>query len=319
MRKFILVPHARTHVSSRIQCARAILNAGSLFMFMCLSHGPTSAQCPTDVEAFRWNVKTIPWYFGDGFGATCAMSPDCVKFKLLIPQAVSLWNSTMAFELSDPIFMSGPGGDPLGPSIGFYWNDLDLGSHPGCSPTSSTMPGQNSPCGGPIPPGAYRAWTQHTVFYPAGGGHGEIQRACVHFSENVNWSDPGAGGYDRMTHALHEIGHALGLAHAQGSSCLMTPDPQCNQVETVDPEALDALYCLYAPLFADCVPQWNLTAQPTPGAPTTFRLGHCNCSTPVVPEVAAAALSYELAVSENRGPYSVFATLGDADWVDGAY
>jgi hypothetical protein len=53
----------------------------------------------------------------------------------------------------------------------------------------------------------------------------------------------------------------------------------------------------------------------TPNGTVTVAKGSCNCGE----TKQTGALTYQLALSENGGPYNVFKTLQDADWVDGMF
>ncbi|MCF6346595.1 MAG: matrixin family metalloprotease [Thiomicrorhabdus sp.] len=65
----------------------------------------------------------------------------------------------------------------------------------------------------------------------------------IHFSEGVYWSVNGSLGYDFLTVATHEIGHALGLGHSETVGALMYADYQgINSLQADDIAGIQTLY-----------------------------------------------------------------------------
>lgn len=70
----------------------------------------------------------------------------------------------------------------------------------------------------------------------------------IHFSESVYWSIGGLPGYDFLTVATHEIGHALGLGHSEIKGSLMYADYQGKN--TLQADDIAGIQFLYGPVSA---------------------------------------------------------------------
>ncbi|VAW49198.1 hypothetical protein MNBD_GAMMA04-1923 [hydrothermal vent metagenome] len=71
----------------------------------------------------------------------------------------------------------------------------------------------------------------------------QISWSEIHFSEAVFWSVDGSFGYDFLTVATHEIGHALGLGHSEVQGALMYTDYQGqNTLQADDIAGIQKLY-----------------------------------------------------------------------------
>jgi hypothetical protein len=148
-----------------------------------------------------------------------------------------------------------------------------------------------------------------------------IQKAILRLNSNQTW-----GTVHRATTARHEMGHALGMGHLAGcaSSLLMTAGRPCEDpVRTLDGSATSGIACLYGTPEGDCASRRGVRVVTSP-TDTRFFLENCPCTSGCPAGVApdsgpVAMMTYELSISEGGGPYEVFATLTDADWVNGSY
>jgi len=71
----------------------------------------------------------------------------------------------------------------------------------------------------------------------------QISWSEIHFTETVYWSVNGSLGYDFLTVATHEIGHALGLRHSEVVGALMYADYQGrNTLQADDIAGIQYLY-----------------------------------------------------------------------------
>ena len=87
------------------------------------------------------------------------------------------------------------------------------------------------------------ALTGRSFIEQEGETFSEIAWSEIHFSEAVYWSVNGSLGYDFLTVATHEIGHALGLDHSEVVGALMYADYQgINTLQTDDISGIQTLY-----------------------------------------------------------------------------
>ncbi|MEI6563380.1 MAG: matrixin family metalloprotease [bacterium] len=69
----------------------------------------------------------------------------------------------------------------------------------------------------------------------------------LHFDESETWSIGSAGGIDIQYVALHELGHALGLAHSADTKAVMYPFYNGTQSATLQPDDIAGILALYGP------------------------------------------------------------------------
>lgn len=302
---------------------RRVLGVVAALTLVGLRAPVAHATCPTvDIVGAVW-CGDVPFYWGTGLNGAC-QTGNCINWRAAIRAAVTEWNLTSASEFELPILLqeSGSLADETAPAHGivFTYGDKQLGIYANCTNGLGST-GEGGPCGGTMPPGVHFAVTKWDFSVPTSGNMAVMERACIHISGDVPWVNGASGGVDRKSVALHEIGHALGLGHATGGTCLMEQFGGCNAVHGIDGSAPEAAYCLYGTLFGSCSQRWSVLPFLADDGSTDFLLATCECfagcSSPQ--PLTAAARTYELAVSESDGPYTVFATVAEADLVNRTY
>jgi hypothetical protein len=286
---------------------RPILPAVATVLALCLG-APGSpvvpiagADCEIQPSEAKWcNGGTISWSFGQGLTGSLTGAP--LTIKLTVQQAIADLNFVFA-EAGVPIFLSGPSGTP-GTGITFTYGVLALGAS-NCS-TSRNY-----------------AKTKYNFSYSPGNAMASIVKANVDFNNQFSgWTSPLA-----LTVTYHEMGHALGLAHVYNDGlggCPLSgaPDPlmsetlPCTASPGPDASFERGIRCLYGP---DGVPLNGVTFTYNANGSTRTTRSHCSGQPNCTSFSPQAALTYELAISDNGGPYTTFATLTDGDWVENGY
>ncbi len=105
------------------------------------------------------------------------------------------------------------------------------------------------------------ALTGRSFIEQEGETFSEIAWSEIHFSEAVYWSVNGSLGYDFLTVATHEIGHALGLGHSEVEGALMYADYQ--GINTLQADDIAGIQFLYG----------AVSAVPEPSSYALFLLG----------------------------------------------
>lgn len=260
------------------------------------------AECEAQPSEAKWcNGNTISWSFGTGL--TGSLTGSALTIKLTVQQAISDLNFVFA-DAGVPLFLSGPSGTP-GTGITFTYGVLALGTS-----TCSTSPKY--------------AKTTYNFSYTPGNTMASFAKANIDFNRNFSgWTSALA-----LTVTYHEMGHALGLAHVYNVSpgtCPASGSPDPLMSETLPCSASpgpDALFekgirCLYGP---GGVPLHGVTFnyRSSDGRTHTTR-SSCSGTSNCTSFSALSALTYDLAISDNGGPFTTFATLTDADWVENGY
>jgi hypothetical protein len=146
-----------------------------------------------------------------------------------------------------------------------------------------------------------------------------IVKAYVRLNSQMDWS-----ANDRLTTARHELGHALGMGHLDGcpTTLLMTEGRPCGTSYTLDSSTSSGIACLYGTSEGDCASRRGVRVV-VRIPDVRFFLESCpcgaGCAAAAKPARAPTAVTYELAINENGGPYAVFTNLDDSDWVNGSY
>jgi hypothetical protein len=139
-------------------------------------------------------------------------------------------------------------------------------------------------------------------------------------NDDCRWTDIG-GDVDRLTIARHEIGHALGLSHTQCAGQLMSEFLACNTSIGIDGSAIASAICLYGGDSGCRVYGVNADSVETSSGTIVLAKSTCDCSGGCPNDKNRPLLesTYELAVGPPGGPYDVFASIGEADWVQNRY
>jgi hypothetical protein len=149
----------------------------------------------------------------------------------------------------------------------------------------------------------------------------EIKQRTVQINTNVNWTS------DKRTNTiLHEIGHALGIGHETCTYASYLMSGHLNHwsgpITTVDFNAQLGATCLYGSSKLLCELNFGITWL---SDEDVLAKDICPCSKSCGALSAAlgssptGALTYELSISDDDGPFAVFDTLQEADWVDGRF
>ena len=91
---------------------------------------------------------------------------------------------------------------------------------------------------------------------PFDGANGTLAHAMypetgkVHFDDDETWVTSGTGGFDLETVALHEFGHALGIAHSDDVNAVMF-DSYITTRRSLTDDDIDAIEDLYVPLSCE--------------------------------------------------------------------
>lgn len=262
-------------------------------------HAPAAlADCEAQPAAAKWCPATsIPWGFGQGL--TGSLTGAALTIKLTITQAMSDLNFVFA-KSEVPVGLSGPGGS----GILFTYGKTALGVS-NCS-TSRTY-----------------AKTYTNFSFGAGDAIGSMNSANIDFNNQFSgWTSALA-----LTVTYHEMGHALGLDHVYnvspgscpsgvGSIPLMSEEVPCTAA--LGPDALfeKGIRCLYGP---DGVSLHGVSFRVVSGGRARTERSRCSSQPNCSSLTALGLMTYDLAVSEDGGPYEPFATLEEADWVENGF
>jgi len=275
----------------RLATALLILLTGGI------APGAVEAACEAQPSAAKWCPATsISWSFGQGLTGTLTGAALTIKTEVLL--AINDLNTTFAAD-KVPVHFDGPAGTP-GTGLTITFGATSLGSW-----TCAT-------------PNAVYAETFNDYSYTPGNAIARVTKSSMDFNSGLS----GWTGVLALQTAYHELGHALGLYHFYSSGAACSPTVTMSEFYSCTFNAAqDALFnkgihCLYGP---DGVALSGIEFTYTVNGRTKSTRSRCSGSSSCTTISAEAALTSDLAISEDGGPFVSFATLNEGDWVDNSY
>jgi hypothetical protein len=277
---------------------RSTTLAAALLALLCDGFAPAAveAACEAQPSAAKWCPATsISWSFGQGLTGTLTGAALTIKTEVLL--AINDLNNTFAAD-KVPVHFNGPAGTP-GTGLTITFGATELGTW-----TCAT-------------PNAVYAETYNEYSYTPGNAIGRVTRSSMDFNSKFS----GWTGVLALQTAYHELGHALGLYHFFNSGAACSPTVTMSEIYSCtfaggqDALFTKGIHCLYGP---DGVSS-RASSSRTRSAADEDRTSGCSGSSACTAINGQGVLTYDLAISEDDGPFVSFATLNEGDWVDNAY
>jgi hypothetical protein len=303
-----------THQAPKSRHSTRQLCRGLRTIFVVLSllapAGRGNADC-TDhsILPYRWcSSLDIPVWWGDGLRSACngsgSEAVECERWRAAVRAVMQEFNPGAVIELDTAPFL------------------FEAGLWDGITKTGIVVSLDHLGLQDCTPGQAFDEHMGHmhpNLFPPTGAPLGSLQFAEVVFNLDAPWDLP---AFHRTTVARHEFMHALGVGHATGGNCLMNPSLACGVTKTIDESAWAGLRCMYGDPFGSCTGSIAIDVLSTTGFNVVFATGICGCNSGgcQVPKAAQpVALTYEFALSESGGPYTVFASVDESNLVNHEY